>query len=190
MKSKKTTLRINKTSKIPCIKIVSSSIILQRNFADGQAIPLLILDTRDYPQVAEALELHSGLRNGKIDFCLCNTLNNKIIILEVNCISPVEISYNIIFDLDKDYALLEMILMTHLFYIQAGKPGDRLSKNLNLPKMLIELDISEYETKLKKYIYQAKRRHYIHAGIPKKNIDNIIEEFDKEWGTFTNRRFK
>lgn len=190
MKYNRITCALNQTSKLPFVNIVSSSLILRRNFADGQSIPLLILDTRSYPEIDKSLELHAGLDNGKINFCWGHTFNAKIAILEIKCISPVEISYNILFNLNKDYTLLEAILKTHMFYIQAGKPGDRLSKDMTRPKLLIELGFSEYEGKLQKYIYQAKRRHFINAGIPKKEVNTAIKTFDKEWGKLINKRFK
>lgn len=131
-----------------------------------------------------------GLDNGKIEFTWGRTLDNKIIFLQVKSISPVELTYNIQFDPSKDYALLEIIVKTHMFYIQAGKKGDRLSHDLNKPKLFIELDISEFEKDILLATQKAKEAHFQQAGIPRSQIPAVINEFNKEWSNFIDKRFK
>ncbi len=36
-----------KNNDFPLIRIISSSIIMQKNFADGKSIPLIIIDTEN-----------------------------------------------------------------------------------------------------------------------------------------------
>lgn len=191
MKFDKKKLVINKKETThPFIPIVSSSIILRRNFADGQSIPLLILNTQDHPEIDKAIELHTGLDNGKITFTWGKTLDSKYIFLQVESISPVEIAYNILFQPDNDYALLEMIIKSHMLYIQSGKEGDRLSHNLNKPKLFMELNSTEFEKDIFSITQKAKLKRFKNYGVKQKDLKSVVKEFDEEWNSFTDKRFK
>lgn len=179
-----------KTDNAPIVTIVSDALIMQRNLADGRSIPLVIIDTENYPEIARAIDLHMGTRQGEVTFTWGKTPDSKYVVLVVESISPVEIKYTIAFEVDKHYGLLDIILKTHLLYIQAGKEGDRVGHNFNTPKILLELPITDFEPEIIRLAEKAKVKKFKSLKVKRKDLKKVIEQFDKEWESFTSKRFK
>lgn len=179
-----------KEKKVPMVPIVSDALILQRDLADGRSIPLIIIDTTNYPEIARAIDLHSETAQGEVALTWGKSSDSKFIVLDIESISPVEIKYTIVFNVTKHHSLLNIILKTHLLYIQAGTPGDRLGNNLNAPKLLIELPISSFESEIMRLIEKAKIQRFKKLKVKRKDLKKVIEEFDSNWNAFLSERFK
>lgn len=182
--------RPNKFDNIPIIPIVSNALIIQKNFAGGRPIPLVIIDTTEHPEVSRAIELHVGTNQGEVDFTWGRTKDSKYVTLVVEAISPVELKYMIVFEPQLHCAVLDVILKTRLLYIQAGKNGDRISKKLDSPRILFELPITDFEPEIEKILDKEKVKRFKRMNVKKKDLQKVIKEFDAEWNSFTSKRFK
>lgn len=174
----------------PIVSIVSDSIIMQRNFADGKSIPLIIIDTEDKKEIERSIELHSGVKEGEVQFTWGRTPDFKYILLYVESISPVEIKYMIAFELYKHCALLDIVLKSHLLYVQAGKKGDKLRDDLNKPKLLFAIPQSSYEVEITRLSQKAKMKRFRDLNVERKDLKDVVKKFNEEWGNFTAKRFK
>lgn len=179
-----------KTDDTPIVTVVSDSLIMQKNLANGRSIPLIIINTTGYPQINRAIDLHSGSDQGEVTLTWGKTPDSKYIVLVIESISPVEIKYTIAFELYEHYALLETILKTHLVYVQAGKQGDKLMHNFNEPKILIELPITNFEPEILRLTQKAKIKRFKNLKVKRKDLKNTIKEFDNEWESFISTRLK
>ena len=130
----------------------------------GRLIPLLILDTTNRPDLTEAIRIQSSVPSGDVEI-FWGKLSKKSehISLFLSFKRPTNRNALIEFDLVKRGILIESILTTKAVYIQAGKPGDRISDDLNRPKVLIEIPDTGfrpywdkiYSTSLMKYFHKA-----------------------------------
>ena len=179
-----------KTDNIPIVTIVSDALIMEKNFADGRSIPLIIIDTTDCPEIRRAIDLHMGASQGDVSFTWGKTPDSKYVVLVVEAISPVEIKYIIAFEVTKHYGLLDIILKTHLLFIQAGKEGDRLANNFDAPRILFELPITDFELEIIRLTEKAKLKRFKSQKVKRKDLKKVVEQFDKEWESFTSKRFK
>lgn len=179
-----------KTGNIPIVTIVSSSLVMERNLADGRSIPLIIMETTDYPEIQRAIELHKATEQGDVSLTWGKTPDSKYVVLVVEAISPVEIKYMIGFEVSEHYGLLDMVLKTHLLFVQAGKEGDRITSTFNKPRILLELPITDFEPEIFRLIKKAKRKRFKRLKVKRKDLKEVIEQFDKEWENFTSKRFK
>ena len=178
------------TSENRILDVVNDALIYQRNLCDGKAIPLLILDTENFPEVAKSIELHQGVNEGAITFVWGMSTDKRYILLLVNSISPVEISYVIKFDLYTQCSVIDKILSSQLMYIQAGKKGDRLLNTPNQPKLLLEVPNTGFEKEWKKIYRKTQEKRFKKLGVKKKDLDRVIESFNNEWDSVTNKHFK
>ncbi len=186
MKSKKQT----KVDNIPMLTIVSNALVMQKNFADGRPIPLIIIDTTEYTEVRRAIELHAGTNEGEVNFTWGRTKDSKYITLVVEAISPVEIKYMIVFEANMHCSVLDVILKTRLLYIQAGEVGDKISRKLDSPRILFELPITDFESEIKQILEKEKVKSFKRMNVKKRDLKKVIKGFDAEWNSFTAKRFK
>jgi hypothetical protein len=109
---------------------------------EGVNVPLVILDTRDRPDVAEAIRVQSveSLPPGDVDFqWFGRPGNTDEILLRLDLLRPIETRLILAFSIERQGILVEAALTARAIYLQAGKPGDRLKRDLDRPKMLVEL---------------------------------------------------
>ncbi len=184
----KTRKTINSENRI--IDVVNDALIYQRNVCDGKAIPHIIVDTENYPEVAKSIELHKEVNEGSITLTWGMTTDKKYVLLLLDSISPVEISYVIKFDLYKQCSIIDKILSSQLMYIQAGKKGDRLLNTPNQPKLLLEVPHTGFENEWKKIYRKTQEKRFRKLGIKKKDLDKVIDSFNREWDSVTNKHFK
>lgn len=189
MKSKKFN-KVKFNGEYPIVSIVSDAVIMQRNLADGKAIPLIIIDTTQHYEIEKSIELHSGIDSGEVQLTWGKTKDSKYVFLQVEAIRPVEIKYMIAFEPYKHSGLIEILLNSHLLYIQAGKDGDRLSNNFDKPKLLVEIPTSSFETELKSILHQAKVAQFKELNVKKEDLEEVVKNFDTQWRKFISKRFK
>lgn len=172
------------------VDVVSDALILQRNVCDGKAIPHIIIDTEKFPEVSKSIEFHNKVDEGKINFTWGMTLNRKDVLLLVDSISPVELSYIVKFDLQKQFAVIDKILSAQMLYIQPGKQGDRLGNDLCVPKILVEVPNTGFEVEWKKIYRKLQIERFKKLGVNRRDINSVIECFNNEWENVTNAHLK
>lgn len=172
------------------VDVVNDALIYERNMCDGKAIPHLIIDTEKYPEIAKSIELHREVAEGIVSFTWGMTTDKKFVLLMIDSVSPVEISYVIKFDLYRQCAIIDRILSSKLMYIQAGKQGERLLNTPNRPKLLLEVPHTGFETEWKKIYRKTQEKRFKDLGVKRKDLDKVINSFNEEWASVTNKHFK
>jgi hypothetical protein len=109
---------------------------------EGVNVPALILDTRERPDVAEAIRVHAtgSLPPGDVAFRWGGRPGRPDeIVLCLDFVRPIETRLVLMFSIEHQGILVESSLTARAMYLQAGQPGDRLKHDLSRPKMLVEL---------------------------------------------------
>lgn len=105
--------------------------------ADGRIIPVLILDTTGREDVNEYVRIHKAGLPGDVSTQWGRKRFGSKRFLIVRSLRPVEISMLIELDAERNAQLINFILKAEAFYLQPGRPGDRLSDDVGKPKVLI-----------------------------------------------------
>lgn len=105
--------------------------------ADGRIIPVLILDTSAREDVNEYVRIHQAGLPGDVSTQWGRKRFGSKRFLIVRSLRPVEISMLIELDAELNAQLINFILKAEAFYLQPGRPGDRLSEDVSKPKVLI-----------------------------------------------------
>lgn len=99
----------------------------------------------------------------------------------VESVSPIELTFSILFEIEKNYAIIDEILRSQMLIIQGGKPDDRFSYNFNSNKIVVEVPLTGFEDKWYDIRKKYQRKHLKKMGVKKKDINNVMNDIEKEW---------
>lgn len=123
------------------LRIVADGAIAHPGVAEGRLIPLVILDTSRRPDLEEYIRVHQYVGAGDVK-CQWGQLigHDDTVALVLSFLRPAELVGIVEFDLQRNQGVLvEQVLGTKALYIQAGREGDRLKHDVNLPKVILEV---------------------------------------------------
>ncbi|MGO9356973.1 MAG: hypothetical protein ACLP1D_04770 [Xanthobacteraceae bacterium] len=123
------------------LRIVADGAIAYRGVGEGRQIPLVIIDTSSRPDLEEYIRLHQYFDAGDVK-CQWGQLigHDNTVALVLSFSRPAELVAIIEFDLQRNHGVLvECVLGSKALYIQAGREGDRLKHDVNLPKVILEV---------------------------------------------------
>jgi hypothetical protein len=110
------------------------------SIADGRLIPVLILDVAARKDLPELIRLHAHLSPGDAESQWATSRENADhVMLLVKFLAPMELEMAILFGIERQAILVDMILSSGAVYLQAGSPGDRVSVHPDAPKVLVEV---------------------------------------------------
>jgi hypothetical protein len=123
------------------LRIVADGAIAHRGVGEGRLIPLVILDTSLRPDLEEYIRVHQYVGVGDVK-CQWGQLigHDNTVALILSFLRPAELVGIVEFDLRRNHGVLvEQVIGTRGLYIQAGREGDRLKHDVNLPKVILEV---------------------------------------------------
>lgn len=171
------------------VPIVGNGAIAGR-VAEGVVIPLVILDTRDRPDIAEIIRVQAHLPPGHVRLQWGGVENRPDdVLLVLDFERPIEARAVLRFEIEAEGILVESALTARALYLQAGKPGDRFKHDIDRPKLLVELPETGFRPKwdevfLKRMTTVLSQR----LGIPRRKAQPHARELIEELRTVTTFR--
>ena len=163
------------------VNIVNDALVLQHDFCDGKPIPAIVIDTSNNNKIENMLKLHMNVDEGEMKFSWGMTNDKRNILLLVESVSPIELTFSILFEIEKYYAVIDEILRSQMLIIQGGKPGDRFSYNLNSNRIVVEVPLTGFEEKWYDIRKKYQRKRLKKMGVKKRDINNVMNDINKEW---------
>lgn len=169
------------------LRIVADGAIAHAGVGEGRPIPLVILDTSGRPDVEEYIRVHQYVRAGDVT-CQWGQIigHDHTVALILSFVRPSELVAIVEFDLQRNHGVLvEQVLSAKALYIQAGREGDRLKYNVNLPKVIVEvpeLDFRRYWDKIYQRHLTAKMRE---LGLSRTDSRRAAKQAIEEMGKVT-----
>ncbi len=172
------------------VNIVNDALVLQHDFCDGKPVPAIVIDTSNNNKIENMLKLHKNVDEGEMRFSRGMTTDKRNIILLVESVSPIELTFSILFEIEKNYAIIDEILRSQMLIIQGGKQGDRFSYNPNSNKIVVEVPLTGFEDKWHDIRKKYQRKRLKKMGVKKKDINNVMNDIDKEWDSVIRTHLK
>lgn len=121
--------------------IVGDGAIASAGIGDGRMFPLVILDTRERPDIERAIAAHVDAPPGDVTVQWGQREKRPdTVLLTLRFVRPAELIVFIEFEFAKQHGILvEGVLESRGLYLQAGLPGDRVGDDLSRPKVLAEV---------------------------------------------------
>jgi hypothetical protein len=186
--------RIKKIVRIlhePLVPIVADAAIATERLGDGRLIPLIIADTSNRPDLEEFIRVHQYLGPGDV-ISQWATLEDGSgrIALSLSFKKPMEMQAIFAFDPTTQGGLIDQIVHSKGLYIQAGKPGDRLIKNPDARKIIVEIPDTGFSDVWNEMFFQAIVRRLRREGLSRRNAKQIAEQYIVDWRKFGRFRIK
>lgn len=172
------------------VNIVNDALVLQHDFCDGKPIPAIVIDTSNHSKIENMLKMHMNVSEGEMKFSWGMTTDKRNIILLVESISPIELTFSILFEIEKYYAVIDEILCSQMLIIQGGKTGDRFSYNLNSNKIFVEVPLTGFEEKWSNIRKKYQKKRLKKMGVKKKDINHVIDDINNEWNAVIRTHLK
>lgn len=131
------TLQVQHSRETKPLVLVADGALSIPKVADGRIIPVLILETSEREDVDEYVRIHQAAPPGDVSTQWGRKRFGSKRFLIVRSLRPVEISMIIELDAERNAQLINFILRAEAFYLQPGRPGDRLSDQVSKAKVLI-----------------------------------------------------
>ncbi|MBE3180483.1 hypothetical protein V1581_04495 [Enterobacter bugandensis] len=165
-------------SKIPVFEPIADGAISAPFTADGRLIPVVIIDTLEDVTLSNVISIHNDTPPGDvISIWGYHRFSKKNVFLELIFQQPLEYHMVIKFDLSKYLLLVDCIIQSRAIYLQPGKPGHKLSNDINAPKILIEIPARTTFEKWDSILHKHLHKRFVKKGISRSEIKNAVDEF-------------
>src|SRR5262245_50724883 len=123
------------------VPIVADAAIATGGIAEGRLLAVLILDTSQRPDIDELVRLHEYMPPGDVgcQWASLHGINDDSIALVLEFERPAELKVILEFEVRERGALVDLILRGRGFYLQPGRPGDRLKTAFERPRILVDI---------------------------------------------------
>lgn len=168
------------------IPIISDAGLASKSVGDGKMMPVLILDTSKRPDVEHLIKNHITLPSGDATTAWARIKGQRdSLALIFNFSRPSELSFVLVFEVEKQGILIDSILKSRGVYLQAGRKGDRFVNTMENPKVVVEVPDTGFSKKWGKIWEESIVRSLRKKGMSKKQAKKACPEVVSEIHKFT-----
>jgi len=187
MKAKKTEIHVRYVRETHPVRIVADAAVSTCGRHGGRLLPLLLLDTTDRPDIADFIRVHESSGPGDVEVTWGKVEakgHEGAVALFLTFIRPMEFFMELEFNIVRQGILVEQALTGQGIYLaQAEGDGDRLSKNVDRPKVLVEVPDTGFRDKwddlYHKHLAQDFRSKGLGRSESRQAARSVIEELRK-----------
>jgi hypothetical protein len=183
-----------KTTKVkidyPLFKIVANGGLSDPFRGEGRIYPALVLDIRDNFEVKELFKLHKETPPGdtKLIWGRPNTFfKPKTVVLILEFIKPMRISFGIEFDIKTQYALADGVIQQRGVILVSGKRGNKIAELIN-ESIVVEVPNLDFDQTWNNILQVTLNDKYRKMGASRNDIKGYINEHIKSMREFWNIR--
>jgi hypothetical protein len=163
------------------VGIVADGAIAGAETALGRLVPVIIIDSTDRPDIDELMRAHDELQ--AIGDVVARWAKPKVIKqgpgylthLVLHFIRPIDSLVVIRFE-TAQAGLVDQIVRMKLVYIQAGRPGDRLSGTLDGTRIAAEIRDADFERSWDAMLLESTIAEFRSRGLTKKQSKSAARE--------------
>ena len=168
------------------IPIISDAGLASKSIGDGKMMPVLILDTSKRPDVEYLIKNHINLPSGDATTAWGRIKGQSdSLALIFNFSRPSDLSFVLVFEIEKQGILIDSILKSRGVYLQAGRIGDRLVNTMDNPRVVVEVPDTGFSEKWGKIWEESIVRSLKRKGMSKKQAKKACSEVISEMHKFT-----
>ena len=163
------------------VPIVGDAAIGAGRLADGRMVPLLIVDTSSRPELDELIRVHEHLPPGDVDSTWAPVDgSDRRVALILSFKSPVKTVALLEFDIVEQGILVDQIAAAKLFYLQAGRAGDRFVTSMNAPRIFVEVAATGFREHWDKHFHKQLAKHFRGEGLGRHQAKEAAKQAIKE----------
>jgi hypothetical protein len=149
------------------VPIVADAGIAAATLGDGRLVPLLIINTAERPDLDELIRVHEHLPPGDVDIQWGTLPGSKKdhVALVLWFKKPIEATAILEFDIVRQGILIDQILTARMFYLQPGRPGDRLKTTLGARRIFVEVPDTGFRERWEKLFHKRLAKNMKSKGL-------------------------
>lgn len=179
------------SDKYDTYEIVADGGISMPEIGEGRFFPFFIIDAPLDSKIAQLITLHRQTPPGDTILTWVKPFGiftPKELILKIVFKKPMELIVGITFNLTNQYALLDGVIQSRGFFLQAGKKGDKVSKTLDDGSILVEVPFLDFDKKWDSMILDIVKAKYRKDGATKKECSLFAGQHIKSREVWNTRR--
>jgi hypothetical protein len=179
-----------KTTKYPFFEVVGDGGISSDNLGEGRFIPSVIIDIEEHSSIADLIKMHSSTPPGDAVFQWSRDFSifkPQKLHLNIDFVKPMQLSFGIVFDLPKQFAIIDGIIQSKGLYLQTGKEGDKISE-FKTESILFEVPETGFEREWDKILLETVKTKYKKLGATKNEVKVLSQKHIKSMREMWNIR--
>jgi hypothetical protein len=194
MKAKRIEFPFRHTYEAQPVKIVNDAAISTRGLHGGRMLPLLLLDISLRPDIVEFVRIHRSMGPGDVS-TQWGKLEGKehkgTTALFLKFIRPIEAGMVVEFNIAKQGFLVEQTLTGQGLYLAPAEgDDDRYVKNLDRPKVLVEVPDTGYRETWDKLFQKHLAQRFRSNGLSRSESRQAACSAIKQWQKFGNIKMR
>lgn len=166
--------------------IVEEGLMSTEGVGEGRMIPSLVIDVLGNKDIEDLIKVHDSITSGDVKMnWRYDFFDRSFFTLKLEFIKPMEITFGVKFKIASEYPLIDGIMESKGCYLQTGVKGDKISKKLNDPKILIEVPDVGFKDKWNEILMSMIKKKYRKKGFSKRESIDVtrkhISEMRKMW---------
>lgn len=176
--------------------IVEDGLLSHYELGEGRMIPGLIVNSKyGDSDLEELIEHHKESLSGDMTvhwgLPLKSILKKNRLYLHIKFIQPMEVKFQVEFNVNEHYSLIESIIISRSLHLGVGKKGDKVSKVAASGNLIvIEVPDTGFDLKWEKKLQETVRKNIKKQGIPKKQLKEETAKHIKEMRKILKLRLK
>ncbi len=153
---------------------------------EGKMVPVLILDTRNMPLVEEAIRMSEFAQPGDVRVAWI-AWKYVPLALSLELIQPVPVSFVVPLAPERYAMLIEAMLKSGAVYIQGGKPGDRIKRDIDKKRLAVGIPPSEFGASWPALYKREMTRALMKRGLSRREAGQVAaksRETFSDWAGF------
>lgn len=160
------------------VPIVSDAAIATGAVGDGRLIPLVILDTTNRPDLIDFFKAHDKMPPGDVDSAWASIEGfSDHLALWLKFKKPFETEAVFNFELMEHGLAVDLAMRGRAIYLQAGKPGDRLYREMDAPRIVVELGAEMPKQQWEEVWQKAIKNRLRKEGLSRKDSRRMSPEY-------------
>lgn len=188
MKQRTVEVKLNRPEESIPVPIIADASISTRGLHGGRLLPLLLLDTSKRQEMAEFIRFQNTLGPGDVHFQWGKIDGHQgTVAIFLSFVRPIEVFAILEFEIVRQGILVEQALTGQGIYLaNAEGPDDRLIKNPDRPKVLVELPDTGFQDNWNRIFRKHVTQHFRDEGMgffeSRRASKSVIEELQRLGG--------
>lgn len=192
MKLKKVEVPVRHAREACPVRIVADAAISTRGRHGGRLLPVILLDLSERPDIVEFIRVHESLGPGDVSIQWGQVQGHEgTVALFLTCIRPVEALIVLEFDIVRQGILVEQALIGKGIYLaQADDEHDRLKKNVDRPKVIVEIPDTGFRPTWDDVFYKHLAKDFREKGLSRSDSRRAARSAIEELRRFSNLKMR
>jgi len=174
------------------VPIIDDGAIATGKVGDGRIVPVVIIDCNEIIELRDLIYAHEkNLPPGDVE-CTWGTLikDKTKVILILKFIKPKNLEVSLHFDIEKQYSIVDGILIANGLYLQPSESGIKVSEGLQKKKILVEIPDTGFSSKWEDLYSKMLVKKFKKSGFSRSEAIKKTEIFKEEIRDFLSIQMK